>query len=514
MSFADFETYLQPEWKRLQNQSLRQLFQDDPHRAQQFSLEAAGLHLNYAQQSIDTPLLQAAEDFFEQHHFRQSIQDLFEGKKVNLTENRQAQHTALRQPLPPADMQAEKTLLLEWARRFFAGEVKGATGETITDVVNLGIGGSDLGPRMVVRALQPYHCQAVKVHFVANVDGSDLFETLQTLQASTTLFIVASKSFTTAETLLNASTAKNWLRTHLPQAEDQINSHFIAITQAPEKAKAWGISDNSILTLPESIGGRYSLWSSMGLAICLAVGIECFQALLAGAHQMDQHFLHAPFSKNMPCLLALTAIINQNFRGAQSHAVLVYDQTLELFPAYLQQVDMESNGKSVTCLGEAITYQTGVLTWGGVGTNGQHAFHQLLHQGRLSTPIDFILPLHAHHPFLAHHQALQAHCYGQIQALLQGCDLSTAYAAARKAGLSHEKAQRLAPHQVLPGNKPCNLITFEKLTPSILGALIALYEHKIFMQSLIWNINAFDQWGVELGKRLAGPFLEQLQRQK
>lgn len=487
MSFAQWTAALLPEVQRLKAEPLAVLFDQDAEREAHCTLSAAGLSLCYGRQWVDDQLLSTLDAFLENHGFRAKMNALFAGKKINSTENRAVLHPALRDPHPMAVIAKEQAKLFQLTEDFYKGAIKGATGQRITDVVNLGIGGSDLGPRMVVRALKPFHQHEVKIHFVANVDGADLYNTLETLRPETTLFIVASKSFTTQETLLNANTARTWLAEIIP--EQHLSSHFVGITSADEKAIAWGILPNRLFAMWDFIGGRYSLWSAIGLPICLAIGIHHFKALLQGAHLMDQHFKTAPFKQNMPVLMAAIAIFNQNFGGAQSHAVIPYDQSLELFPAYLQQLDMESNGKRVDLQGKSIDYQTGVALWGAVGTNGQHAFHQLFHQGTLSIPIDFILPLHAHHPYLNHHTTLMANCYGQMEALLRG-----------------ETTKDLPAYKVIPGSKPCHLITMEKLNPETLGALIALYEHKIFFQSLIWNINAFDQWGVELGKALAEQF--------
>ncbi len=477
MSFAQWTAALLPEVQRLKTGSLTALFDQDPEREAHCTLSAAGLSLHYGRQWVDDRLFSTLDCFLESHGFRAKIDALFTGEKINVTENRAVLHPALRDPHPIEVIAKERTKLFQFT-----------TEKRITDVVNLGIGGSDLGPRMVVRALKPYHQHEVNVHFVANVDGADLYDTLETLRPETTLFIVASKSFTTQETLLNANTARAWLAEIIP--EQDLSSHFVGITSANEKAIAWGILPNRLFAMWDFIGGRYSLWSAIGLPICLAIGVHHFKALLQGAHLMDQHFKTAPFHQNMPVLMAAIAIFNQNFGGAQSHAVIPYDQSLELFPAYLQQLDMESNGKRVDLQGKPVDYQTGVALWGAVGTNGQHAFHQLFHQGTVSIPIDFILPLHAHHPYRDHHIALMANCYGQMEALLCG------------------QTKGLPAYKEVPGSKPCNLITMEKLTPTTLGALVALYEHKIFFQSLVWNINAFDQWGVELGKVLAKQLLQ------
>ncbi len=511
MHFHDFQTHFSSDILALNKIGLRELFAQDPTRTEALKLQAAGISLDYSRQYVSTAILEKSQKWLDEMGFKQKIAALFAGEKINLTENRAVSHPALRLPQPAERVHRQHQKMFALSEAFRSGSVKGASGKVITDIVNIGIGGSDLGPRMVVRALRPYQHARLKVHFVANVDGTDLFETLAGLNPETTGFIIASKTFTTEETLLNAKSAKAWLTQAL--GPNNLSAHFMAATSAPEKAMAWGVSAERIFEMWDDIGGRYSLWSTIGLPICLAIGHVHFQALLAGAHSMDEHFQHADFAQNMPVLLALIAIFNQNILGAESHAVIPYDQTLELLPAYLQQADMESNGKRVTRAGMAVDYPTGAALWGGVGTNGQHAFHQLFHQGTRNIPIDFILPLESHHPWREHHLALMANCYGQIEALLQGRDQAECIAESLKAGMDTSQARLLAPHKEIPGNKPCNLITCTKLTPETLGALVALYEHKIFMQSLLWDINAFDQWGVELGKVLARPILKKLLEQ-
>ncbi|MDF2691502.1 MAG: glucose-6-phosphate isomerase, partial [Gammaproteobacteria bacterium] len=363
--------------------------------------------------------------------------------------------------------------------------------------------------KMLVTALSPYHTGQVNCHFVSNVDGTDISDTLKQINPETSLFIVASKSFSTQETLMNALTAKAWLL-NKAQHETAIAKHFVAISSKIDKVKAFGIDPEHCFEMWDWVGGRYSLWSSMGLSIALAIGMDNFMTVLEGAHAMDQHFISAELSSNMPVILGLLGVWYTNFFKAQSHAILPYDDYLEYLPAYLQQADMESNGKSVNLEGQSVNYATGPIIWGGVGTNGQHAFHQLLHQGTPLVPVDFIMPLKSHHPVGEHHAALFANCLAQAQAFMQGKNLNEAYQELIKQGLSEQAAKALAPHKVIPGNKPNNMIIAEQFTPRSLGALVALYEHKIFVQSVIWNINAFDQWGVELGKQLGEPILASL----
>jgi glucose-6-phosphate isomerase len=362
---------------------------------------------------------------------------------------------------------------------------------------------------MLTHALTPYHSGHVNCHFVSNVDGSNIHEVLKPLNPETTLFIVASKSFSTQETLMNALTARKWLL-NKARNEADIAKHFVAISSKLDKVKAFGIDLENCFEMWDWVGGRYSLWSSIGLPIALATSMDHFIELLEGAHAMDQHFRTAELSQNMPVILGLLGIWYNNFFNAHSYAILPYDEYLTHFPSYLQQADMESNGKSVTIEGKPVTYATGPIIWGGVGTNGQHAFHQLLHQGTALVPVDFIVPLKSHNPIGEHHAALYANCLAQAQAFMQGKSWEEAYQELIKQGLSEEHASRLAAHKAIPGNKPNNMIIAESFTPQTLGALVALYEHKIFVQSVIWNINAYDQWGVELGKQLGEPILKSL----
>lgn len=494
--FEHFKNHFQQHFADLHKISLNDLFTQEPHRYSAYQQNAAGLTLDFCRQPITKTTLELLDRFADEVHLKKKIQAMFAGEKINRSENRSVLHTALRGSSDPAlnaKIASEHKKMHAIVTQLHQKTWLGATNKVITDIVNLGIGGSDLGPRMVVSALKPYHYPDLKVHFVANVDGTDLYETLKTLNPETTLFIIASKSFSTQETLLNAKTAKAWLNKALPQ--NALQQHLIGITSQPEKAIAWGIHPDHLLEMWDFVGGRYSLWSSIGLPIAIQIGMSHFNTLLEGAHELDQHFLEAAPQHNLPILLAFLSVMNQNFYGAQSHAVLAYNQYLELFPTYLQQVDMESNGKSVTWDNKPTNYQTGVVLWGGIGTNGQHSFHQLLHQGTLRIPVDFILALTAHHPYEEQQQVLMANCLAQAEALSRG-----------------NIGQAPAIEKLVPGNRPSNLILMEALTPKTLGAVIALYEHKIFVQSLLWDINAFDQWGVELGKQLATPILEKIQK--
>ncbi len=515
----------QPIWQQLVQHhntfkriSLKQLFLDQPARFQAYHVEAAGLLLDYSKNHVTQETLSLLCELAETAQLEQRIQALFSGDKINHTENRavlhtalRAEHTALSIDEQPIDQLIETQLqkMQDLVAAVHNGTWQGFTHKTITDVVNIGIGGSDLGPRMVCRALEPYQQSAVRCHFVSNVDGADLATTLACLDPETTLFIVASKSFTTQETLMNAESARDWLLTKFG-VRDAVKHHFVAISSQPKRAQAFGIAEHNIFEMWDWVGGRYSLWSTIGLPIALATGMENFRALLAGAQAMDQHFRTQPFAHNMPVLLGLLGIWYHNFWQTATHAVIPYDQSLEHLPSYLQQLDMESNGKTVNRAGQAVDYQTGPIIWGSVGTNGQHAFHQLLHQGTQMIPVDFILPRKSHYPLGQHQAALYANCLAQSQALMLGKDEITAQAEFEAQGYAADEAKELAPHKVIPGNKPSNMLLMDQLTPQTLGALIALHEHKVFVQSVVWDINAFDQWGVELGKQLGKPILDAL----
>jgi glucose-6-phosphate isomerase len=391
-----------------------------------------------------------------------------------------------------------------------SGQWKGYTGKTIADVVNIGIGGSDLGPRMVTRALRPYGKEGLRTHFVSNVDGTDIAETLRQVAPDTTLFVVASKSFTTQETLTNAHTARRWFL-ESGGTEKDIAKHFVATSTNGDAVARFGIDTRNMFEFWDWVGGRYSLWSAIGLPIALSIGMNHFESLLTGAHEMDEHFRTSPPDRNMPVILALLGIWYNNFFGAQTHALLPYDQHMERFPAYFQQGDMESNGKRVDRNGVPVDYSTGPIVWGEPGTNGQHAFYQLIHQGTKLIPADFLAPMVPHHSLDRHHDILLSHFFAQTEALMKGKTLEKVRSEMAAAGKEPDEIDTLAPHKVFEGNRPTNSILFRRLDPRTLGSLIALYEHKIFVQGIIWNINSFDQWGVELGKVLAKTILGELE---
>ncbi len=482
------------------------------HSAAGRRINAAGLVVDLSRQPLDAPLQRALLDWAEATDLPARIAALLAGEPVNSTEQRPAHHSQLRKPEASqnnADVAAALAKMRSISGQLRAGEWLGASDQPITDVVNIGIGGSDLGPRMVCEALKPLAGAGPRVHFVANVDPRDLEQLLLGLDPLTTLFVISSKSFTTTETLENALSARRWLLAAMDQSA--LPRHTIAVSANVPKAVEFGVAENNILPMWDWVGGRYSLWSAIGLPIAIANGFEHFAALLTGAHAMDQHFASAPLEQNAPAMLALLENWHINYLNAQSVAVLPYSHDLRLLPEYLQQLTMESNGKRVDHNGEPIKGRSCATVWGSAGTIGQHSFHQLLHQGSELIPIDFVLPLHSHSTETEKQAHLVANCLAQSKALAEGKSPDQARQEMRAAGDSSDKAERLAPHRAVPGNRPNTLIAMDKLAPATLGALIALYEHKVFAQSVLWDINAFDQWGVELGKQLSGPIFSALQ---
>lgn len=508
-----------PAWQALQQHraemagfSMREAFAADSRRFQRFSLDSCGLLLDYSKNLIDERGLELLIQLADQAGLHESIAALYSGERVNASEGRAALHTALRSPigrrllLDGHDIIPEVHRVLnqvtELVSRIHSGLWRGYSEKPIKEVVNIGIGGSFLGPQLVSEALRPFTQRGVRCHYLANIDGSEFRELTARLDPETTLFIVSSKSFGTLETLKNTLAARDWYLA-MGGPEEELHRHFIAVTSNRKAAIEFGIGEENIFPMWDWVGGRYSLWSAIGLPIALAIGVSNFKELLAGAYAMDQHFTQAPLAENMPVLMALLGIWYTNFWGAQSHAILPYDHYLRNFTKHLQQLDMESNGKSVRQDGTPLDIATGPVIWGGVGCNGQHAYHQLLHQGRLLVPADFIVPVNSYNPLSDHHQWLFANCLSQAQALMQGKTREEAEAELRAKGLSEDEVQRLAPHKVIPGNRPSNILVMNRIAPFNLGALVALYEHKVFVQSAIWGINAFDQWGVELGKAQA-----------
>jgi glucose-6-phosphate isomerase len=490
---------------------LRDLFSIDPQRFTNLSLEAAGLFLDYSKNRLDGRTLELLLALAAERGVAAQRDAMFAGEKINITEQRAVLHTALRAPTGTAltvdgqDVNADVHAVLARVKTFTdavrSGAWLGHTGKPITDIVNIGIGGSDLGPKMVCLALRQYAHPRLTMHFVSNVDGHDLDATLGRVDPETTLFIIASKTFTTAETMLNAQSARSWFVGHA--GAEHLASHFVAVSTNVEAIKTFGIDPANMFPFWDWVGGRYSVWSAIGLPIALAVGFGHFSDFLAGAHAMDQHFRSAPLNQNMPVLLAMVGFWNRQFLGCSSVSIAPYHQDLNRFPAYLQQLDMESNGKRVTRSGDAVDTPTCPVIWGDCGTNGQHAYFQLLHQGTDITPIDFIATLRPAHELEHHHAALLANCFAQSEAFMLGKSTDEVRADLRAQGQAEADVARLAPHKTFPGNRPSNTILFEYLTPHTLGALIALYEHKTFVQGVLWDLNSFDQWGVELGKVLA-----------
>ncbi|MET0088850.1 MAG: glucose-6-phosphate isomerase [Candidatus Thiodiazotropha sp.] len=510
---------LEQHWTEIEPLLMRDLFQQSPERSEQMSLRQCGILLDYSKNRVtgrSLNLLLALAQSVDLDGWRRRM---FSGERINITENRAVLHVALRnrsnQPIwfDGEDVMPAVNAVLDKMGRFAesvrSGEWRGFTGKSITDVVNIGIGGSNLGPLMVCEALKPYQSPGLRVHFVSNVDATHIHETVKSLNSETTLFVVASKTFTTQETLTNARTARDWLLNSLKD-DAAVARHFVAVSTNAEQVSAFGIDVENMFEFWDWVGGRYSLWSAIGLPIALAIGMPGFLEMLEGAHEMDQHFLHADLSQNMPVIMALLGIWYVNFAGAHSEAVLPYDQYLQYLPAYLQQADMESNGKRVTRLGRPVEYNTGPIIWGAAGTDGQHAFYQLIHQGTHLIPCDFIMPVNSHNETADHHQKLFANCLAQSEALMKGKTRTEVREEMEQAGMDPEKIVDLLPHRIFPGNRPSNTLLIDKITPSRLGSLIALYEHKIFVQGVIWRVNSFDQWGVELGKQLAGVILPEL----
>ncbi len=489
---------------------MRDLFAQDPQRFERLSAEAAGVFLDYSKNRLDGRTLALLANLARERGVEQLRDAMFAGDKINLTENRAVLHTALRAPkdkqitVDGQDITADVHDVLARIKTFSdavrSGQWRGHTGKEITDIVNIGIGGSDLGPKMVCLALRQFAHPRLTMHFVSNVDGHDMDAALARVNPETTLFIIASKTFTTAETMMNANTARSWFLKHA--SEEALARHFVAVSTNVEAIKKFGIDPDNMFPFWDWVGGRYSVWSAIGLPVALCVGYGYFADFLAGAHALDEHFRTAPIEQNLPMILALVGFWNREFLGCPSVSIAPYHQDLNRFPAYLQQLDMESNGKRVTRAGDVITdYATGPVIWGDVGTNGQHAYFQLLHQGTDVTPMDFIAALRPAHEFHNHHAALLANCFAQSEAFMKG---KTADEVRQDlAGQDPAEIERLVPHKTFPGNRPSNTILMEYLTPATLGALIALYEHKVFVQGALWDVNSYDQWGVELGKVLA-----------
>ncbi|MCV0395843.1 MAG: glucose-6-phosphate isomerase [Rhizobiaceae bacterium] len=517
--FQSALTRLREKWQEGETRDLRAAFADDPARFDDFSRTLGDLMLDFSRTALDREALDLLEEAARAADVEGRRDAMLAGQPINATEGRAVLHTALRnrsgRPVRVGgqDVMGEVDEVLDamaaFAEEVRSGEATGATGRAITDIVNIGIGGSDLGPAMAVLALAPYH-DGPRAHFVSNVDGAHIADTLRDLDPETTLFIVASKTFTTVETMTNAETARGWIEDAL--GEEAVERHFCAVSTALDKVDRFGIPRERVFGFWDWVGGRYSLWSAIGLPIMMAIGPERFGEFLDGAHAMDEHFRTAPILDNLPILLGLVGWHHRVVCRYPARAVIPYDQRLARLPAYLQQLDMESNGKSVTVAGAAAPTPTGPLVWGEPGTNGQHAFFQLLHQGTDVIPVEFILAAESHEPDLkAHHELLVANCLAQSAALMKGRTLEEARAQLLKSGMDFQKVDAIAPHRVFPGNRPSLTILHRKLDPFALGRLIALYEHRVFVEAQLFGINAFDQWGVELGKELATDLLPAVQ---
>ena len=514
-----------PAWGRLQSLrekykqlSINSLFEQS-ERFERYSIQLEDVLVDYSKNRINGEIFSALMDLARETELHQAVESMFSGSPINRTENRAVLHTALRNRsnhpiyVDGNDVMPEVNAVLAQMKSF-ADQIQGGTwlgytGKPIRSLVNIGIGGSDLGPVMVTEALRPYQNRNLEIYFVSNVDGTHIAETLKKVDPETTLFFIASKTFTTQETMTNAHTARNWFLEHA-QEESVVAKHFVALSTNAKAVSAFGIDTNNMFSFWDWVGGRYSLWSAIGLPIACAIGFDNFEKLLAGAYSMDEHFRHSTFERNIPVILAMIGIWNTNFLGASSEAILPYDQYLHRFAAYFQQGNMESNGKYVTRDGGKVSYSTGPIIWGEPGTNGQHAFYQLIHQGTHLIPCDFIAPAVSQNPIGDHHRKLLSNFFAQTEALMKGKSLEEVSAEMKKSGKSDAEIDQIAPHRVFEGNRPTNSILLKKITPYTLGQLIAMYEHKIFVQGVVWNIFSFDQWGVELGKVLANGILPEL----
>ena len=517
--WTNLKNYYEQEMK---NVHMRDLFKDkDRFNKYSIRLDNIGILFDYSKNIIDDKTKQLLLDLVTASDLKSWTEKIFSGVKINWTEKRAVLHSALRNMSDKpvyvdgkdvmVDIKKVLNKMKDFTEQLRSGKWKGATGKEIKAVINIGIGGSDLGPRMVCEALK-YYADGPQVYFVSNVDGADIYEVLKKLDPETSLFIVASKTFTTQETMTNANTARKWLVEKL--GENAIKNHFVALSTNKEKVAEFGIDTNNMFEFWNFVGGRYSLWSAIGLPIACSIGFDKFKELLEGAYEMDQHFINAPIEKNIPVIMAVLGVWYNNFFNAQSYTVLPYSQYLHRFTAFLQQSDMESNGKTINRNGEKVDYQTGQVLWGEPGTNGQHSFYQLIHQGTKLIPSDFIGIVNPPERIGDHHEKLMSNFFAQPEALAFGLTKEQAIDALEKSGASKEDIEMLAPHKVFEGNKPTNSILLDELTPKTLGALIAMYEHKIFVQGIIWQVNSYDQWGVELGKKLANVILPELKGEK
>lgn len=510
---------LEEHFKDISQSHMRDMFAEDPERFEKFSLKLNDILFDYSKNIINSQSMEHLYQLAEDCDIGRWIERMFAGEPINHTEDRAVLHTALRNKsgqavvvdgvdVMPA-VRAEHERVKNLAEAIRTRSWRGYYDQPITDVVNIGIGGSNLGPHMVTEALRPYSLHDLNIHYVSNIDENHINDTLEKLNPATTFFIIASKSFTTQDTMVNAETARQW---HINAVgnDRQIDKHFSAVSSNVEAAKAFGIDEKNVFQMWDWVGGRYSLWSAISLPIVIAIGQENFDELLQGAYEADQHFKNAPLNENIPITMAMLGIWYNNFFDAQSTALLPYDQHLHKFPAYMQQADMESNGKSVDRQGKMVDYTTGPVLFGEIGIAGQHAFFQLLHQGTKLVPADILAPVSTIHCIARHHRALMSNVFAQAEALMKGRTEQEAYAELKASGMDEDAIKELLPNKIFPGNRPTSTFVFNSLTPATLGSLIAMYEHKIFVQGIIWNINSFDQWGVELGKKLASGILQEL----
>ena len=510
-SWLDLEAHC----KSLAGTHLRELFSKDPQRVDALSLSFDGLYYDFSKQRLTPETIRLLLALASERGVADGIRRMFAGERINNTEDRSVLHVALRRAAGPFPSNAEDVMpevvatrqrMAEFAERLRGGKCVGYKGMPIKDVVNIGIGGSDLGPKMMGNALRSIAHPTLGVHYISNLDGAQLAPLLQTLDPRTTLFIVVSKTFTTQETLFNARTARNWLRANLGE-NVVLQNHFAAVSSKPERAVEFGVNKDLVFPIWDWVGGRYSLWSAVGLALMIAIGPHAFEEMLKGAERMDEHFVSTPFERNLPVMMALIGLWNTSFLGAESLAVLPYNESLKYFPSFLQQLEMESNGKSVSSDGEALAVQACPIVWGELGNNGQHAFFQLLHQGGRLIPCDFIAAVRSDFPLPEHQEALLSNCFAQTAALAFGKTEEEVRKEMEKSLLGVDEIKKLLPHRVFKGNQPSSTLLLSSLNPASLGALVALYEHKVFVQGLIWGVNSFDQWGVELGKAMASLIL-------
>lgn len=514
---------LNTHYKKIKDVEIKELFTEDPERFRKFSLQLEDILVDFSKNRITAKTLSLLEELAQQSELKAAIEAMFNGEDINETEGRAVLHTALRnfsgKPVKAdgknvmPEVQQVLKQMQDFSARVHSGEWKGYTGKKIKYIVNIGIGGSDLGPFMVTEALKPFWVEGIQPYFVSNVDGTHIAETLKKVDPEETLFLVASKTFTTQETMTNALTAREWFL-NAAKEEAHIAKHFVALSTNEKDVVKFGIDKENMFVFWDWVGGRYSLWSAIGLSIVLTIGYDNFEQLLRGAHATDLHFRNTPFDKNIPVVLALIGLWYNDFFGTQTEAILPYDQYMHRFAAYFQQGNMESNGKSTDRRGKAVEYATGPVIWGEPGTNGQHAFYQLIHQGTVMIPCDFIAPAISHNPIGDHHTKLLSNFFAQTEALMNGKPKEVVRKELVAAGKSHDEIKAILPFKVFSGNRPTNSILVKKITPYTLGQLIAIYEHKIFVQGVIWNIFSFDQWGVELGKQLANAILPELKDNK